>query len=298
MNVIMMLAISWLACQIYQVLHSYATKRAAFASIIPLAENFRLIYLNIYRMNRIKGIIIVLTAVLAALSAGSCAKDDTLYYNNVTMGNIVDGRFVSDQGNTFNIVEDLTIGKIDTLKRVLISCDVLNVTKGAKSEYDIRLNQFAPVLDKKPVAAEDAVAEEMLVQDPIHIEQLWYSGGYINMLLRNPRSANNSQKHLINLVWSKENNAYVFNLRHNAFGDVYQEGSTNMTLAGSYVSFPISSLIKEDSAVIKINWKWYKSAGSAWSSEVVDYNVEYDWKRGGFEQTPQTISLSHSAAVR
>lgn len=249
-------------------------------------------------MNRIKGIIIVLTAVLAALSAGSCAKDDTLYYNNVTMGNIVDGRFVSDQGNTFNIVEDLTIGQIDTLKRVLISCDVLNVTKGATSEYDIRLNQFAPVLDKKPVAAEDAVAEEMLVQDPIHIEQLWYSGGYINMLLRNPRSANNSQKHLINLVWSKENNAYVFNLRHNAFGDVYQEGSTNMTLAGSYVSFPISSLIKEDSAVIKINWKWYKSAGSAWSSEVVDYNVEYDWKRGGFEQTPQTISLSHSAAVR
>lgn len=39
------------------------------------------------------------------MAAASCQKDDTLYYNNLTMGNIVDGRFVSDQGNIFNVVE-------------------------------------------------------------------------------------------------------------------------------------------------------------------------------------------------
>lgn len=249
-------------------------------------------------MKRTNGIIITLAAVLLAFSAASCAKDDTLYYNNITMGNIVGGRIVSDQGNTFNIVEDLTLGKIDTMKRVLVSCDVLNATAGAAAEYDIRLNQFVPVLDKEPVSVDDASSEDMLVQDPIHIEQLWYSGGYINMLLRHPRYPESTQKHMVNLVWTTDGNAYIFNLRHNAFGEVKTEGGKEMVLAGSYVSFPVASLIKEDSATIMLNWKWYKSAGSAWSSEVIDYSVEYDWKRGGYEQAPHSLSLSLAAAVR
>ena len=49
--------------------------------------------------------ILTIAAAAMALAAASCQKDDTLYYNNLTMGNIVDGRFVSDQGNTFNIVD-------------------------------------------------------------------------------------------------------------------------------------------------------------------------------------------------
>lgn len=249
-------------------------------------------------MKRINGILITLAAALLALSTASCAKDDTLYYNNITMGNIVDGRIVSDQGNTFNIVEDLTRGSIDTLKRVIVACDILNATAGAKSEYDVRLNMFSPVLAKEPVALEDATDEEKLVQDPIHIEQLWYSGGYINMLLRHPRYPLSTNKHLINLVWSKEDDTYVLNLRHNAFGEIKTEESKDMVLAASYVSFPIASLIEGDSATIMLNWKWYRSAGSAWSSEVIDYKVEYGWKRSGFEQTPQKQMLKTAQIIR
>ena len=52
-----------------------------------------------------KRLIIFIVAGIAALAATSCDKDNTLRYNNFTMGNIVDGKFVSDQGNTFNVVE-------------------------------------------------------------------------------------------------------------------------------------------------------------------------------------------------
>ena len=51
-----------------------------------------------------KGLNIFIAAIAAVSIVSSCQKDDTLQYNNATMGNIVDGRFVSDQGNIFNVV--------------------------------------------------------------------------------------------------------------------------------------------------------------------------------------------------
>ena len=68
-------------------------------------------------MINIKKTIIYIAAAILALGSVSCQKDDTLQYNNFTMGNIVDGRFVSDQGNTFNVVEQLCSGKIQEISR-------------------------------------------------------------------------------------------------------------------------------------------------------------------------------------
>lgn len=57
-------------------------------------------------MNRIRKAINIFIAAIAAVSViSSCKKDDTLQYNNATMGNIVEGRFVSDQGNIFNVAD-------------------------------------------------------------------------------------------------------------------------------------------------------------------------------------------------
>ena len=99
------------------------------------------------RMKKIKGMIIAL-AVGAAAFATSCQKDETLRYYNATMGNIVDGRFVSDQGNTFNIVEQTCEGRLDTLKRAFTICDILSST--GTNEYDVRLNYITSVLTKAP----------------------------------------------------------------------------------------------------------------------------------------------------
>ena len=55
-------------------------------------------------MINIRKTIICMAAAATALASASCQKDDTLAYNNMTMGNIVEGKIVSDQGNKFNIV--------------------------------------------------------------------------------------------------------------------------------------------------------------------------------------------------
>ena len=225
--------------------------------------------------------------IAAAFAAISCHLDDTLYYNNLTMGNVVEGRFVSDQGNTFNVVEQIGSENLAIEKRVMLLCDVLNATKGQSNEYDVRLRTFSRVLTKEPVAIENAAEGDIAAQDPVHIDQLWFAGGYINMVIKTHSQPNSEVKHLINLVYSKgENGEYILNLRHNAFGEVINKTEPQLVLTGgAYVSFPISEIIKEDKAKIVLNWKWYETNDFSFNYEKEkDYSFEYEWERKGFIQ--------------
>lgn len=67
-------------------------------------------------MKRMTKAIIAIAAGIAALAAASCSKDNTIRYNNATMGNVVNGKFTSDQGNRFNVVDQTCAGKLDTMK--------------------------------------------------------------------------------------------------------------------------------------------------------------------------------------
>ena len=80
-------------------------------------------------MRRIKGIII---CIIAAAFISSCKQDETLRYNNLTMGNIVNGTFVSDQGNIFNVVEKTCEGNLEEMERALVICDVLKLKPGTE----------------------------------------------------------------------------------------------------------------------------------------------------------------------
>ena len=198
-----------------------------------------------------------MAAAVSALAAVSCQKDDTLAYNNMTMGNIVNGRIVSDQGNTFNVVNQLSIGSFPETNRIMILCDVLNETKGASNEYDIYLRDYANVLDKKAVALEDAQEGEITVQDPVLIDELWFSG------------------------------EYILNFRHNSYGEsLSSDNASGLTLSrGAYVSFPIADIIQEDNAKLILSWQWYKKSGLDFDFNTEEeYRFEYDWQRKGFIQ--------------
>ena len=130
-----------------------------------------------------------LVLAISLFSLLSCEKDDTLMYNNATMGNIVDGQFISDQGNIFNIVEQTCAGDVTSMTRAMVVCDVLNKTQGgAANEYDVRLTQLGRVLAKNIVYHEDT-DEDMQVQDPIRVEYAWISGGYMNLYIIFPIKA-------------------------------------------------------------------------------------------------------------
>lgn len=240
-----------------------------------------------------KRIISAAAVLLTVFAVFSCQKDDTLYYGNMTMGNIVDGRFVSDMGNVFNVVETLDTchEQLDTMNRAIIVCDVLRETKGAEKEYDVRLNSVSSVVAKAPVSSE-SISTDVLQDDPIYLNRLWFSGGYMNMLLKFPSSGGKDVRHIFTLIYTKdEEGEYVFDLLHDASGDLWDGASSSvaLNLAYEYVSFRISDIIENDSAPLIISYKWYRNAGDAWSSEIEDYRIGYTWKRDAFERVPASL---------
>ena len=243
-------------------------------------------------MKFLRNIIISLVAILPVLT--SCKQDDTLQYNNMTMGNITDGTFVSDLGNIFNVVEKNCSGDLTSMKRALLLCDVLNKVEGTENEYDIRLNQMSEVLVKNPITKSDADdADETRVADPILIDQMWISGGYINMYVTLPYKQSSKTIHEINLVKTETKDGYEFRLVHNANGETMTDSTMyDFVEGGGYFSFPISSIITEDEADVRIVWKWYRTLGTSIDINTTGfYFTEFTYKKG-YEHIPAGLSLA------
>ena len=228
---------------------------------------------------------------MAALCLISCQKDDTLQYFNTTMGNFSDGKFISDQGNTFNIKELACQNVSDTIARAIIVCDVLSKT--GEKEYDIRLHDVSGVFTKTPVDSTSVTDSTIFVENPLSIGEMWCSGGYINMFIYIPMKSGSTQAHLINLVRndaSADEGVYEFVLKHNAYGEVMTGEDTDFVLGGTYVSFPVAGMFKEDKATIRIRWTAHKEVEGAWSVETERNVLEYSWVKGGFEhKTSDTV---------
>ena len=240
---------------------------------------------------------------MAVCALASCKKDDTLRYNNMTMGNIDGQTIISDQGNTFNIAESLF--NVDLTKfpngRVLLTCDVLRET--SNSTYDIRLTGITNVLTKNVKTLADSTPEENLeTDDPLILTDIWYSGGYLNLYIEFFHKAGSEKPHFINLLHeTSEDGKHIFSLRHNASGELPYEKLADKTfyLTGGYVSFPISQVIEGNSADIVLNWKSYKfSSDEQTLPEIHDVTKEYKWTRGGYEHTPRSTSLMSTIELR
>lgn len=243
-----------------------------------------------------------IAAAFLCMTAVSCKKDTTIQYNNMTMGNITEGTFVSDQGNIFNVVEKTTaINKdLNEMNRAYILCDVLNKTEGGlDNEYDIRLNALAEVKTKEILTLGTEINEEQLVEDPVYIEYAWFSGGYLNLYIVFPMKNNSETLHMVNLIQQETEKGYLFRLTHNSYGEnLDAEDSSNYVMGGGYISFPITSVIAEDIADVRLEWKWYKSYGTVISKETETKYIEGKYEKGGFEHMPKGLREMTKAYVR
>ena len=168
---------------------------------------------------------LILTAAVLLLSV-SCKKDETLYYGNVTMGNFAGDKFISDQGNEFTIVENQTGGEIKDIKRAIMQCDVLQKTAGTQNGYDVRVSYVGEVLTKESLTFDEAATDlEKTVEDPVLVEQVWISGGYLNMYIMFEVQVSptlEESKHMVNLVYDPTSigtGKLMFTLRHNSYGE-------------------------------------------------------------------------------
>jgi len=194
----------------------------------------------------------------------SCAKDDTILYSDSVMAGVTDGLLLTDSGLTYHITEYGCEEIPDTTKRVFALCDILRVRQGEDDAYDVRLRDFARVLQKDPVMS-GSVDTETLGEDPVELVQAWTSGPYINTRLALTVVQNSSVKHRINLLLDEERSSadtLFFELRHDASGEYYGASgidSSKLKTAGSYASFPVKQLIPEgkESVVMQISWRWH-----------------------------------------
>ena len=260
-----------------------------------------------------KNLAIVLLAACSLLFA-SCKKDNTLMYGNVTLGNFVGDKFISDQGNEFTIVENTTGKTFEGIERALMQCDVLNKTEGVENGYDVRVSYVSSVLTKAPITPEEAAADpEKVINDPIMIEYAWVAGGYLNLYVSfeiqySPKIEDS--KHMVNLIYEKGEGAkYTLTLRHNSYGetlagketeddtkpdDQIQMQSTDMIqwgLTGGYVSFQLSDLITENEAELTINWvEHVTDTLGNWLSEVTSKTGTLTYNKTNFEQAPLKLT--------
>ena len=272
-----------------------------------------------------KYIIRIAAALAAFMIMASCAKDDTIRYNNITLGNFVGDKFVSDQGNEFTIVENMTGEKFDGIKRAIMQCDVLRKVQGTENGYEVRVHYVGEVLTKNPVETAVAAADpEKIVEDPIKIEDAWISGGYLNMYVMFEIQAyppKENSKHMVNLVFTESevgSGKYNLTLRHNSFGETLppadndnsneessDEDSDNddggemetqgqnliqWGLTGAYVCFQISDLIQENEAEITLKWNEHIIVENIWTAKTHERTADLSYSKDNFEQAPLTLN--------
>jgi hypothetical protein len=256
----------------------------------------------------------------------SCAKDDTIRYNNITLGNFVGDKFVSDQGNEFTIVENMTGEKFDGIKRAIMQCDVLRKVQGTENGYEVRVHYVGEVLTKSPVETAVAASDpEKIVEDPIKIEDAWISGGYLNMYVMFEIQAyppKENSKHMVNLVFDENGTGsgkYTMTLRHNAYGETLPTDSADNDnsneessdedsdnddggemetqgqnliqwgLTGAYVCFQISDLIQENEAEITLKWNEHIIVENIWTAKTHERTADLSYSKDNFEQAPLTL---------
>ena len=279
-----------------------------------------------------KYIIRIAAALAAFMIMASCAKDDTIRYNNITLGNFVGDKFVSDQGNEFTIVENMTGEKFDGIKRAIMQCDVLRKVQGTENGYEVRVHYVGEVLTKSPVETAVAAADpEKIVEDPIKIEDAWISGGYLNMYVMFEIQAyppKENSKHMVNLVFDENGTGsgkYTMTLRHNAYGETLPTDSADNDnsneessdedsdnddggemepqgqnpiqwgLTGAYVCFQISDLIQENEAEITLKWNEHIIVENIWTAETHERTADLSYSKDNFEQAP--LELNSKTAV-
>jgi hypothetical protein len=216
-------------------------------------------------------------ACLAMIAVSSCNKNDDILYSISTMGNVVNGQFVCDGGDIYNIVKTDCAIKLDTMTRFLGYFDVMNKTEGKDDQYDVKLTGYAQPLLKDPILKSTAIDSE-IGNDPINLCQGWLSGGYMNMLFGLTLKAGSETSHLINLEMddTKSNrDTLYFNLKHNGYGEVYGSSTTatsQILYTEGYASFPISRYLPSGQTriYVTITWYWYLNDGNAITSKEVE----------------------------
>ena len=230
-------------------------------------------------MKRLLQLAVLALTVIA--SAISCNKDTTLIYNDATMGDIMNGTFISDQGIIYNIVESTQKFRLDTMTRAFLICDVLSANESGPDSYNVRLKEVYPVVVKPVKFSSFIEDDDALGNDPIKLYDGWISGGYMNFQVVYTGKKDSKTRHLVNMVLDQEKStdtSLELNLRHNGYGEIMDASnanSGNIVIFTEYYSFPLAGVNPnpEKKAEFNINFPWYREIDNSIYPEVEQKHI-------------------------
>lgn len=205
----------------------------------------------------------ILALVFAALIFAACNKDDTFLYNYSSIGDVQGNTIVSDNGVVYNVTASSAQEAYENQARVAFLCNVLK--KISDTEFDIELLSWTRVLVKDYLNSSEITDQNAVGNDPIFLQEAWYSGKYLNIKFSYTMKKDSETIHYINLVLNNDKSSdtgLCFHLRHNGSGESFGPGSdislTESALVSGYVSFPINAAIPSgaSSVELEIGWDW------------------------------------------
>lgn len=216
---------------------------------------------------------ILTAAAVAALSAVSCLPDKEYMFSDTGMCTpIAINRLRTDSGSIYNVTENSTgTGISDTLKRVMISCDVTSQVPGTSNEYNIRIIDWAPADCREAIYASSEEAATA-GDDGLNIVQAWVSGGHLNTFSNFAVLYDSETEHDVNLVYDdfrSNSDTLYFKMHQDGRGESPQNEEYDIprfAIVGCYSSFPISSIIDGTTAggkapILHLEWDWYDDDG-------------------------------------
>ncbi len=200
--------------------------------------------------------ILPLLLTLLLLAAG-CRKEGFVPYSGQEMAQVLNGTFTTDEG--VKLVVDGNAGNYDihTARRVLVRYQATAI--GTDGSYTIDLQELWETTITDPFPASDPVG--VLSDDPVRIDEAWFSGGYLNLTVAFP--AVDSALHDFPLSFAIDGKKAVLRLYHDAREDV----PSNVELKQACLCFPLKDITaaypapsdgsKTMVVPVLLQWRWY-----------------------------------------
>ena len=211
---------------------------------------------------------LLLLAMPFMFAACNLGMEDVLLYGEISFGEVVSGKIITDVGNTYIVTTDET-GTEDwkTAGRCVFDCDIL--TKEADGLYNVRLLDYSPVVCQDIIPSSE-ISKEERGDDGVYASQIWISGPGINACVYYTSVAESNMSHEINLVLDEErstgHNLY-FILTHNGHGETYENediDTENLVINQKYFTFDYADVTADlsGSYYIFIESDWYVTSGN------------------------------------
>ena len=194
-----------------------------------------------------------LLLALSLLLFAACAKDGGVRYTGLEMGQLCSGIFTTDQQVQLTVSDNPSGYDLQTDRRVMARYQALPGEGG----LTISLTELWETVTLSPAPVTEAPG--LVTDDPVRLEDAWFSGGYLNIGLRYEGS--DPDLHRFALTYAAEAGKMTLRLYHDNRETAREDGSRHI-----YLCFPLEPVTeafrKEVSADAKripilLSWNGY-----------------------------------------